>query len=295
MSHELAKARPKRGQGARKVATVFAAIVAASPAGAGDIAFVSQTGNNVGDCSSAAAPCRSFNYARTQVNAGGEIKALTPGVYAPVTLTKSVTITGVEGAGILSIAAGAAITISAGPNDVVNIVGLTLDGQNGLGTRGIDFTSGGLLNVKNCDIRSFNNFGILFAPSGASKFVIEDTHITKIRANTSAGIRVSPGAAGSATGVVSRVASTENVNGLLVLIRGKVGVFDSVFSGNTQNGILLGDGSTAGGEARVTRSTITNNAGGFNNVSGVAETSGKNFIRGNGTNLNGTVTNVGTF
>ena len=60
---------------------------------------------------------------------GGEIKALDPAPYGPVTITHSISITGVEGAGSFRTSAVDSITINAGPNDTVNLSHLTIDGQ----------------------------------------------------------------------------------------------------------------------------------------------------------------------
>jgi hypothetical protein len=61
------------------------------------------------------APCRTFQFALSQTSPGGEIKALDPAPYGVVVITKSISITGVEGAGIFRIFGAAdAITINAG-------------------------------------------------------------------------------------------------------------------------------------------------------------------------------------
>jgi hypothetical protein len=83
---------------------------------------------------------RAITHARTGANGrrafcepafrlAGEIKALDPAPYGPVTITHSISITGVEGAGSFRTSAVDSITINAGPNDTVNLSHLTIDGQ----------------------------------------------------------------------------------------------------------------------------------------------------------------------
>src|SRR5215469_6495095 len=83
--------------------------------------FVSGLGSDSNPCS-LAAPCRSFAQAITQTNASGEIVALDSAGYGTVTIAKAISITAPDGieAGITTSSATIAITISAGPSDIVN-------------------------------------------------------------------------------------------------------------------------------------------------------------------------------
>jgi hypothetical protein len=93
------------------------------------VTFVSGKGADSGTCASPANPCRTFQFAVGETSPGGEIKALDPAPYGPVTITHSISITGVEGAGSFRTSAVDSITINAGPNDTVNLSHLTIDGQ----------------------------------------------------------------------------------------------------------------------------------------------------------------------
>src|SRR5437879_3814434 len=96
--------------------------------------FVSGLGNDANACTRTA-PCRNFQRGHDAVAFGGEVVALDSAGYGPVTITKSVTITG-EGvmAGITA-ASGSGINIAtAGIN--VNLRSLSIQG-NGSGTSGI--------------------------------------------------------------------------------------------------------------------------------------------------------------
>src|ERR1700688_1428627 len=103
--------------------------------------FVSGHGSDSNPCS-IALPCRSFAFAITQTNAGGELAVLDTAGYGSVTITKAVSIINQDGveAGITA-TSGDGITIAAGTTDVVNLRGLTLVG--GGGTNGITLTGGG--------------------------------------------------------------------------------------------------------------------------------------------------------
>jgi hypothetical protein len=154
--------------------------------------FVSGLGSDANPCS-LPAPCRSFAQAITQTNPSGEIVALDSAGYGAVTITKAITITAPDGieAGITTSSATIAITISAGPNDVVNLRGLTLEG-GGVGTNGIVLASGGALNIQNCVVRDFTNIGIALEPVGPSpdaNYTISDTTVVN---NTSTGIYFGP-------------------------------------------------------------------------------------------------------
>jgi hypothetical protein len=94
----------------------------AAPALAGSpVTFVSGKGADSGNCADPAHPCRTFQHAFDQTSPGGEIKALDPAHYGRVTITHSISITGVEGASRTLDSATEAITINAGPNDAINL------------------------------------------------------------------------------------------------------------------------------------------------------------------------------
>jgi hypothetical protein len=99
-----------------------------------------------GTCASPATPCRTFQFALSQTSPGGEIKALDPAPYGVVAITKSISITGVEGADSFRTSAVDSITINAGPNDTINLSHLTLDGFK-TANNGIVLNSGGSLTI----------------------------------------------------------------------------------------------------------------------------------------------------
>jgi hypothetical protein len=101
-------------------AVPFLYCLGAAPAQALSLAtFVSGKGTDSGTCAPAF-PCRSFQFAINQTSPGGTVKVLDPANYGAMTLTQSISIAGIEGAGVNG-KAGDVITINAGPSDVVNL------------------------------------------------------------------------------------------------------------------------------------------------------------------------------
>src|SRR5215470_11122557 len=90
--------------------------------------WVSGVGDDVNPCSRTA-PCKTFAGAISKTAAGGEISVLDPGGFGAITITKSISITNdrTGEAGILASGTNA-ITVQAGPNDVVQIRGIIIDG-----------------------------------------------------------------------------------------------------------------------------------------------------------------------
>ncbi|MDD5269358.1 MAG: hypothetical protein PHO08_19955 [Methylococcales bacterium] len=121
-------------------------LVAAPAQVASLLTFVSGKGTDTGICATASTACRTFQFALNQTSPGGKIQALDPANYGGVTITKSISI---------DRSAGNAITVNAGPNDVVNLGHLIVDG------RGIEFNSGGSLTINHCTVRNFFSVGII--------------------------------------------------------------------------------------------------------------------------------------
>jgi hypothetical protein len=115
--------------------------------------WVSGVGNDADVCSRTAS-CRTFAGAILKTAAGGEISVLDPGGFGAVTITKSLTINGV---GAVSSIIGALVNgmvINAGPNDVVTLRHLQINGV-GSGFVGIKFLAGGALIVEDVIVHGF--------------------------------------------------------------------------------------------------------------------------------------------
>jgi hypothetical protein len=197
-----------------KIITAFAVGLAlvgalqAAPASALNArTFVSGHGNDANPCNFSG-PCRTFSAANAKTAPSGEITVLDVAGYGPLTITTSLSIVndGVGETGIILIAAGNAITISAGANDAVSLRDLTIDGS-GLGTTGIQFNTGASLTIAKCVVRHLVTDGIHFATTGASSLSISNSVISD---NTNDGIFVEPTGSGAVTAVFNRVEVNNN-------------------------------------------------------------------------------------
>src|SRR5664279_3001604 len=154
------------------IVTVGLALAGALPAALANAqaarTFVSPTGSDSNNCS-LAAPCRGFQAAFAQTNAGGEIAVLGTAGYGTMTINKAISIVNPGGfeAGIAVPSGGAGIVISAGPTDAVSLRGLTIEG-GGVGTTGIQFNTGKSLTVENSVIRHVTGDGIDFLSTTAT-------------------------------------------------------------------------------------------------------------------------------
>ncbi len=262
--------------------------LAAAPAQASSfVTFVSGKGTDTGSCADPAHPCRSFQFAIGQTNPGGEVKALDPAHYGAMTIDKSISISGVEGAGRILNIAKDAITINAGPNDVVNLSHLILDGVK-TAQNGIVLNSGGSLTITHCTVRNFVNRGIALVPTGATRFLIGDTLVSD---NDSAGIVVVPRGAGSVQGTLDHISANKNSEGIVVAgfggVPADVTAVDSIATNNTDVGFV----AQTRGVLRLAHSAATGNNTGVSAGSTV-ESFGDNDIHGNITDISGTLTPV---
>ena len=177
------------------LAGAFASSLIAAPAHAQRArTFVASYGVDGNSCSFTQ-PCRTFQAAYNNTAVGGEVTAIDSAGFGALSIGHSITITsptGVE-AGIVPPQGGDAIDIVAGSNDVVVLRGLTLEGGGGLnGGAGINFFSGGNLEILDCVIKDFFD-GVLVKPSsnnsGSTVLTIKNT---KALNNGNAGIYLTP-------------------------------------------------------------------------------------------------------
>ena len=272
------------------IASAFASLIflGATPAMArSPVTFISGKGVDSGTCALPSASCRTFQFALGQTSAGGEIKALDPASYGSLTINKSISVTGVEGAGIFQdVRQGgqdAAITIDAAPNDVIYLSHLILDGFK-TASNGIVFLTGGSLTISYCTVRNFVINGIGFFPIGTSRFLIRDTLVS----DNVIGINVTAQNVGSAQGTLEHVLITRNSTFGLKIFNPQtdtVRVINSIAANNVGTGFFTGHGGLL-----LAHSAATANGVGVN----FGASAGNNFIRGNGTEVSGTLTNVGT-
>jgi hypothetical protein len=268
--------------------------------------WVSGVGDDVNPCSRTA-PCKTFAGAISKTAACGEIDALDPGGYGAVTITKSITIDGTgTGASILASLVNG-ITINAAATDVITIRGISINGFcNGIS--GMNILQAKTVNVEDCVIFRFNTGnGITVNETNDLQLNVRNT---VIRDNTNDGINVTS-SGGTVKVNLDNVQLTGNQDGLHARQSSRVVANNSVFSNNTQNGILsdataafatvrvwnsvlslngangLRAGNAGGGVsgAEIGQNQINHNTGNgvLVGVGGVVETFSNNSIRGNGT------------
>jgi hypothetical protein len=237
------------------IAAVLLSVIVVAPAEATvDHTYVSGTGTDTGGCISPASACRTFAYALTQTSAAGEIIVLNPADYSPVTITKSVSIVADGGgpAGII-LATGNAITINARSTDVVNLRGLTLDGE-GTAYSGIVLNSAGSLTITDCVVRHFTLVaGILLQPSGGMNFRISDT--TSDNATNGLVLQQSSGAV---EGVIDRFKATNDNGGIFI------GSYGGATNVTILNSVMSHDGEGLDTFGQYTTVTVRNSAADYN-------------------------------
>src|SRR5437016_4876174 len=159
------------------VVSLFLAVLVAPRASAAARVFLSGTGTDSGDCSNAATPCRSLQYAIDQAAAGAEVVIVSSGGYGGATITKSITINAPPGVVAF---VGRTITVTIASTDTVTLRGLSMNGAVFGDTFGIYFSAGGTLNVENMVISSFSNAAIGAYAAGSKLWV----HNSDFRTNS---------------------------------------------------------------------------------------------------------------
>jgi hypothetical protein len=262
--------------------------------------FVSAAGNDSNPCSFAA-PCRHFQAAVNATSAGGEVDALDPAGYGPITISHAITIEGQGWSYIAPPAGGNAMTINAGASDTIVIHGVSLDGAGITGLNGINFTNGKELNIRDCQIRNFTGDGIFFGPDGSHNLSMSNTVVANNGVN---GVSIGPTGSGTVNVVLDHVELDNNAhNGVAVFGNGTgvvrlilsnsvsshndTGVLDSSNTATTavmvQSSIIAANGNGlratgSGAVIVVTRSTITANTLGVPDDTGATLTSGDNLV-----------------
>jgi hypothetical protein len=290
--------------------TALVCVLPAAPAQAQAArTFVSAAGSDSNNCANVATPCRHFAAAYAATAAEGEIDVLDPANYGELTIDHGISIQGHGWASVSAVTNGAAITITGG--DKVNISGVILDGGGATNSNGIRFNSAGSLTVRDCVIRDFANYGILFAPTNSSQLFVSNTLVSD---NGSIGISIQSAGPGTTTGVLNHVKIENNASDGLNASSGLTGtqtinltVSDSVSANNGGSGIFVQStgsfpvsimvrnstvanngahglvATSTGATILVTRSTITGNDIGWDAfASGVVTSYADNNIDGNG-------------
>ncbi len=325
--------RNRRGFPAALLIALSLATSTPATAGTLTRAWVSSLGTDGASCGAVATPCRTFNGALANVAPGAEIDVKDPGDYgpAPVTISHGVSIVndGVGTAAVRTPAGANAFTINVPAADAVELRGLSINGGGAAGTNGVVFNGGGGLTIIDCVIERFasttasNGNAIQIAPaSGSLKVLIAGS---KIVDNGNIGVNYVPSGTVSAIVSIERtvirgLAQTSKSAGVTALTSGLGGslalnisnavisnyYYGANISGNAATVVTVaasqlnnnGIGIIPYGQEQVLikRSVISGNNTGVDVCCGTGayDSAGDNVIRGNVTNVIGTLTKIGT-
>ena len=290
---------------------VFTLMVASGVQAQATRTWVSGVGDDVNPCSRTA-PCKTFAGAISKTAAGGEIDALDPGGFGTLTITKSILVDGTNGQGFASTnnaggISGFTINDSAtgSPNTiVVRLRNLAINGASLtiLGTNGINFVSGGTLQVENVRILNQSADGIRKSSNTAGRLILSDVTISECGSD---GIELAGTNVGNDAVTMDRVNITKCNTGVRVTNRATVAISNSVISnhigvpgigvvtaGPSGGGLvdlenvqinmnLIGVQSNAGNVIRLSNVHMTGNGNALNFNSGAIATYNNNRIFGN--------------
>lgn len=189
--------------------------------------WVSGTGSDTNPCTRAL-PCAKFAVALGKTAANGVINCLDAGDFGGVSISKSVTIDchGTSG-NVPAVQGNVSISIE-GPNVVVTLRNLNLDGA-ATGVGGIAILAARTVFIENCTIQGFTSYGIADARDTAGALFITDTTVR----NSNSGIMIYELHGNELRANSTRVVSAWNSVGLLASRGARVMVKDSEFSSNT--------------------------------------------------------------
>jgi hypothetical protein len=220
------------------------------------------------------APCRTFQQAYNTVAANGEIDALDPAGYGPLTITHGISIQAHGFGGISQPASnGTAITVSVTTSDPVTLNGLLIDGS-GTGQNGIYITSGPSVQILNSVLRNFFGAAINDASStNQSNLLVEDT----ILSDSGNGIVINPqgGEFANVNVTLNRIAANNNQYGVFA-DGGITMIANSVISNNFQTGV---NNNSSRALVLLAKNVINRNGLGVGgSASAVVGTYGDNYI-----------------
>jgi hypothetical protein len=226
--------------------------------------WVSGVGDDANPCSRTA-PCKTFAGAISKTADKGEIDALDPGGFGAVTITKSITIDGTQGAGfgsILAAGTNGVIINDSTQTSIVRLRNLSFNGA-GSGFDGIRALSFRNLFIENCVVYNFrgnatNSDGLeigLTAGSGTFTVSVKDSIFEN---NTGDGIRQAT-TVGTLNCQYDNVVLANNANGLEAT-GGTGNVSRSVVTHNTSNGLAASGGAVI----NAATNQVTSNGNGFN-------------------------------
>jgi hypothetical protein len=260
-SRRCNEAKTRRRAALTFVFTVLLTVAVAAPAGAqATRTWVSGVGDDANPCSRTA-PCKTLTGSISKTAAGGEINALDPGGYGPVTITKPITIdlTTTGTAGVIN-SSSTGINVSAGAGDDVVL-------------RGLDINGGGPGPSPECPYAGINGIAI----RGAGSVRIEDTTISR---NRNAGIALTADNTNLSV-FVNRVEIDNSCEHGINAAPVAGHTVDVMVRDSTITNAGTGVRATAGAHAWLSGTSIFGNALGVDPAGGVIDSLGGNSIAGN--------------
>jgi hypothetical protein len=260
--------------------------------------WVSGVGDDVNPCSRTA-PCKTFAGAISKTAVGGEIDALDPGGFGTVTITKSITIDGTDGAGFGSILAAGTNGVnvndsaSATPNTaIVTLRNLSINGAT-TGLVGVNITAARNVFIEGCQIFGFksgNGNAIrdarTVATNPAPQLWVTDSSLFN---NSGSHINVIGAAAAGVRAFINRtVLYGGSSHGVQAQNSTTLTVRECDINGNLGDGVRIETNS----KGNLVSSVINGNLTGVNNVSGTANLADLSVFS-NGSGVNGTVVSFG--
>jgi len=271
--------------------TLALAACIATPAGAGNTAYLAQAGTGTSPCLEAA-PCGTMAQAIPAAGLNGEVVCLNRGNFHSAIISQSVTISCGDD---LWEAPADIIAINTPAGSSVSIEGLALDGSGASNYSPFQFTGQGSLRLHHVRIGNHpgsNTDGLLFAPNGAAKLNVSDSSFYNTGTGTGGGIVINPTSGGIAQVALERVTVTGNAFGIAADGSNSTGginmtIADSMIAGNSQDGIVAvtpSGGAPIG--VMVTNTKSVNNAIGIRSIGTTVTVRVKNSdVMGNGTGL----------
>jgi hypothetical protein len=210
--------------------------------------WVSGTGDDTNPCSRTA-PCKTFAAAISVTDTNGEINCVDPGGYGTLTITKSITIdcSGTFGSILSAGVNGITINLTTSPDPLSSVIlrGLNINGAGGgtqSGLRGVSILSAAVVTLEDVVIMNHTQQGVADVRTTPGKLFIKNS---VIRNNAGVGIVVAA-TGGTNMASIENVHSINNLYGLAAGSGNQIKVTRSLFSGNSNAGIVADVGAVVG-------------------------------------------------
>lgn len=264
---------------------------AADPAATKTIYLNNVNGSDGAGCGGVAVgACKTLQFAADQAASGDTLLMVNPGDYGPATITKSLTIQGIAGAGVFSPPNVACVTVAAGASDKIAISEFTCDQTTD--QDGILFTSGASLALDRVTLDGNNhlNVGVDINTTTRADLFVRDSTIVSF--SYGVGIRFSTT---FVDGSLHNVTLEYNNVGVFANVDTQLMISDCVISQNKGDGLKsVGVGPSVPPRLLVSGTTIAMNGTGLSAEAGKGASGKGEIISFGGNSLAGNTID-GTF